>query len=81
MDSATTLNVAPKSDLTGVCFKDQIFLNMIGGLLSQEHVFEYFSNSPFYDRNSSNEHLRMQGIYPFDISQLQYDYELLCTQS
>eukprot|EP00897_Mesotaenium_endlicherianum_P010758 jgi/Mesen1/9710/ME000069S09107 len=60
----------PPSDLTGVCFRDQIFLNFVGGSLVVANVFDYFSNSPFYDRTCNNEQLRVQSIWPLDQAQL-----------
>eukprot|EP00271_Cylindrocystis_brebissonii_P008966 TRINITY_DN23533_c0_g1_i1.p1 TRINITY_DN23533_c0_g1~~TRINITY_DN23533_c0_g1_i1.p1 ORF type:complete len:292 (+),score=57.75 TRINITY_DN23533_c0_g1_i1:720-1595(+) len=60
----------PAADLTGVCFRDQLFLNFVGGNLVPHNVFDYFAESPFYDRSCSNEQLRMQGIHPLDMDQL-----------
>ena len=42
-------------------FKDINCLNAIGGLHSPDQVLEYFYYSPFYDKTSDNEALRMQG--------------------
>jgi mediator of RNA polymerase II transcription subunit 6 len=40
-----------------------IFYAKANGPLSTENVFEYFSTSMFYDKQSNNQVLRMQTIY------------------
>jgi mediator of RNA polymerase II transcription subunit 6 len=40
-----------------------IFYAQANGPLSTENVFEYFSTSMFYDKQSNNQVLRMQTIY------------------
>ncbi|CAI5980382.1 unnamed protein product [Closterium sp. NIES-65] len=74
----------PSLDLTGLCFRDQIFLNFVGGCLVPGNVFDYFANSPFYDRTCNNEQLRMQGIHPLDTARLRemvgWEYSLHMAQ-
>ncbi|CAI7809782.1 unnamed protein product [Closterium sp. NIES-54] len=74
----------PSLDLTGLCFRDQIFLNFVGGCLVPGNVFDYFANSPFYDRTCNNEQLRMQGIHPLDTAHLRemvgWEYSLHMAQ-
>eukprot|EP01018_Ginkgo_biloba_P001545 Gb_19624 [translate_table: standard] len=60
----------PGTDLTGICFRDQLWLNTYQ--LDRNLVFDYFALSPFYDRTCNNEQLRMRSIHPLDISQLSY---------
>ena len=43
-------------------FKDINWLNVTGGLRSPSQVLEYFYLSPFYDKTSDNEALRLQGV-------------------
>ena len=57
-------------DQTSICFRDQMFLNFVGGFLSPASVFDYFANSPFYDRSCNNEKLRMEGVHPLDMQRL-----------
>eukprot|EP00252_Welwitschia_mirabilis_P002782 TRINITY_DN12770_c0_g1_i1.p1 TRINITY_DN12770_c0_g1~~TRINITY_DN12770_c0_g1_i1.p1 ORF type:complete len:244 (+),score=42.76 TRINITY_DN12770_c0_g1_i1:83-814(+) len=58
----------PGTDMTGICFRDQIWLNTFP--LDRHFVFDYFALSPFYDFNCNNEHLRTQSIHPLDLSHL-----------
>lgn len=58
------------TELTGLCFRDQLFLNMVGGTLQAAHVFDYFALSPFYDRSCNNEQLRAKSIHPLDTAHL-----------
>ncbi|CAI5470175.1 unnamed protein product [Closterium sp. Yama58-4] len=70
----------PSLDLAGLCFCDQIFLNFVGGCLVPGNVFDYFANSPFYDRTCKNEQPRMQGIHPLDTARLMsfHVFQLTC---
>ena len=54
----------PGTDMTGIQFRDQLWLNSFP--LDRELVFDYFALSPFYDRTCSNEQLRMRAIHPLD---------------
>lgn len=58
----------PGTDMTGICFKDQLWLNTYP--LDRNLVFEYFALSQFYDSTCNNELLRSQSIHPLDISHL-----------
>lgn len=58
----------PGTDMTGICFRDQLWLNSYP--LDRNLVFDYFVLSPFYDWTCNNEQLRMRSIHPLDISQL-----------
>ncbi|KMT14909.1 hypothetical protein BVRB_3g064230 [Beta vulgaris subsp. vulgaris] len=58
----------PGTDMTGICFRDQLWLNTYP--LDRNLVFDYFALSPFYDRTCNNEHLRINSIHPLDISHL-----------
>ncbi|KAJ0007930.1 hypothetical protein Pint_28861 [Pistacia integerrima] len=58
----------PGTDMTGICFRDQLWLNSYP--LDRNMVFDYFALSPFYDWTCNNEQLRMRSIHPLDISQL-----------
>ncbi|KAI9161048.1 hypothetical protein LWI28_013993 [Acer negundo] len=44
--------VSPGTDMTGICFRDQVWLNSY--LLDQNMVFDYFTLSPFYDWTCNN---------------------------
>uniref|UniRef100_A0A2N9G1T2 Uncharacterized protein n=2 Tax=Fagus sylvatica TaxID=28930 RepID=A0A2N9G1T2_FAGSY len=59
---------APGTDMTGICFKDQLWLNTYP--LDRNLVFDYFALSPFYDWTCNNEQLRMRSIHPLDLSHL-----------
>lgn len=58
----------PGTDMTGICFRDQLWLNTYP--LDRNLVFDYFALSPFYDYTCNNEQLRMRSIHPLDISHL-----------
>ncbi|KAL9240057.1 hypothetical protein vseg_014318 [Gypsophila vaccaria] len=58
----------PGTDMTGICFRDQLWLNTYP--LDRNYVFDYFALSPFYDRTCSNEQLRMNSVHPLDLSHL-----------
>ncbi|KAK1311702.1 Mediator of RNA polymerase II transcription subunit 6 [Acorus calamus] len=58
----------PGTDMTGICFRDQLWLNTYP--LDRNLVFDYFALSPFYDWSSNNEQLRSRSIHPLDLSQL-----------
>lgn len=58
----------PGTDMTGICFRDQLWLNSFP--LDRNLVFDYFALSPFYDWTCNNEQLRMRSVHPLDISQL-----------
>ncbi|KAB2008013.1 hypothetical protein ES319_D10G069000v1 [Gossypium barbadense] len=58
----------PGTDMTGICFRDQLWLNTYP--LDRNLIFDYFALSPFYGWTCNNEKLRMQSIHPLDISQL-----------
>ncbi|RZC63901.1 hypothetical protein C5167_025651 [Papaver somniferum] len=69
MDGNPQLPPTPGTDMTGICFRDQLWLNSYP--LDRNLVFDYFALSPFYDFSCNNEQLRMQQIHPLDISHLQ----------
>ncbi|XP_050231704.1 mediator of RNA polymerase II transcription subunit 6 [Mercurialis annua] len=58
----------PGTDMTGICFRDQLWMNTYP--LDRNLVFDYFALSPFYDRTCNNELLRLQSIHPLDLSHL-----------
>ncbi|KAK3028898.1 hypothetical protein RJ639_039907 [Escallonia herrerae] len=58
----------PGTDMTGICFRDQLWLNTYP--LDRNLVFDYFALSPFYDWTCNNEQLRLRSIHPLDISHL-----------
>ncbi|KAI4325698.1 hypothetical protein MLD38_031074 [Melastoma candidum] len=58
----------PATDMTGICFRDQLWLNSYP--LDRNLVFDYFALSPFYDWSCNNEQLRLRGVHPLDASQL-----------
>lgn len=58
----------PGTDMTGICFRDQLWLNTYP--LDRNLVFDYFALSPFYDFSCNNEQLRMRAIHPLDMSHL-----------
>ncbi|KAB5516889.1 hypothetical protein DKX38_027537 [Salix brachista] len=58
----------PGTDMTGICFRDQLWLNTYP--LDRNLVFDYFALSPFYDWTCNNEQLRSQSIHPLDLSHL-----------
>ncbi|BAF19064.1 Os06g0217500 [Oryza sativa Japonica Group] len=58
----------PGTDMTGICFRDQLWLNTYP--LDRNLVFDYFALSPFYDLTCNNESLRSRQIHPLDMSHL-----------
>lgn len=58
----------PGTDMTGICFRDQLWLNSYP--LDRNLVFDYFALSPFYDWTCNNEQIRMRSIHPLDVSHL-----------
>ncbi|KAK3410656.1 mediator of RNA polymerase II transcription subunit 6 [Eucalyptus grandis] len=58
----------PATDMTGICFRDQLWLNTYP--LDRNLVFDYFALSPFYDFTCNNEQLRLRSIHPLDMPQL-----------
>ncbi|KAL5575547.1 hypothetical protein UlMin_017246 [Ulmus minor] len=48
----------PGTEMTGICFRDQLWLNSYP--LDRNLVFDYFALSPFYDWTCNNEQLRMK---------------------
>lgn len=58
----------PGTDMTGICFRDQLWLNTYP--LDRNLVFDYFALSPFYDWTCNNEQIRMRSLHPLDPSQL-----------
>ncbi|KAJ3695856.1 hypothetical protein LUZ60_001233 [Juncus effusus] len=58
----------PGTDMTGICFRDQLWLNTYP--LDRNFVFDYFALSPFYDWTCNNEQLRSRAIHPLDLSNL-----------
>lgn len=60
----------PGTDMTGICFRDQLWLNSYP--LDRNLVFDYFALSPFYDWTCNNEQIRMRSIHPLDVSHLSY---------
>uniref|UniRef100_A0A9I9D4T3 Mediator of RNA polymerase II transcription subunit 6 n=1 Tax=Cucumis melo TaxID=3656 RepID=A0A9I9D4T3_CUCME len=66
----------PGTDMTGICFRDQLWLNTYP--LDRNLVFDYFALSPFYDWTCNNEQLRMRSIHPLDLSQLSFPKFVNC---
>lgn len=66
--NAPAAPLPPGTDMTGICFRDQLWLNTYP--LDHNLVFDYFALSPFYDYTCNNEQLRMRSIHPLDISHL-----------
>lgn len=58
----------PGTDMTGICFRDQLWINSYP--LDRNYVFDYFALSPFYDITCNNELLRRRSIHPLDHSHL-----------
>lgn len=67
-DGPAALPPPPGTDMTGICFRDQLWLNTYP--LDRNLVFDYFALSPFYDITCNNESLRSRQIHPLDMSQL-----------
>ncbi|WCJ39668.1 Mediator of RNA polymerase II transcription subunit 6 [Euphorbia peplus] len=59
---------APGTDMTGICFRDQLWLNTYP--LDRNLIFDYLALSPFYDFSCNNEQLRLRAIHPLDLSHL-----------
>jgi len=72
-DSAVALPPPPGTDMTGICFRDQLWLDTYP--LDRNLVFDYFALSPFYDI-TCNESLRSRQIHPLDMSHLTYSTSL-----
>jgi len=70
LDGGVPTAQPPGTDMTGICFRDQLWLNTYP--LDRNLVFDYFALSPFYDWTSNNEQLRMRSHHPLDSSQLTY---------
>ncbi|XP_020090764.1 mediator of RNA polymerase II transcription subunit 6 [Ananas comosus] len=66
--AAAALPPPPGTDMTGICFRDQLWLNTYP--LDRNLVFDYFALSPFYDFSCNNETLRARSIHPLDLSHL-----------
>lgn len=49
------------SDLTSIQWRSVDFVSAVGPL-NERNVLDYFSQSPFFDRQSTNQQLRMQFI-------------------
>ncbi|KAJ1258603.1 hypothetical protein BS78_10G088700 [Paspalum vaginatum] len=67
-DGAPALPPPPGTDMTGICFRDQLWLDAYP--LDRNLVFDYFALSPFYDITCNNESLRSRQIHPLDMSHL-----------
>ncbi|PKA63041.1 Mediator of RNA polymerase II transcription subunit 6 [Apostasia shenzhenica] len=68
LDGAAAIPPPPGTDMTGMCFRDQLWLNTYP--LDRNLVFDYFVLSPFYDWTCNNEQLRSRSIHPLDSSHL-----------
>ncbi|KAL3624663.1 hypothetical protein CASFOL_031331 [Castilleja foliolosa] len=68
MAGPTSAPPPPGTDMTGISFRDQLWLNTYP--LDRNLVFDYFALSPFYDYSCNNEQLRLRAIHPLDISNL-----------
>ncbi|KAK8921446.1 Mediator of RNA polymerase II transcription subunit 6 [Platanthera zijinensis] len=64
--AAAAMPPPPGTDMTGICFRDQLWLNTYP--LDRNLVFDYFALSPFYDWTCNNEQLRSRSIHPLDSS-------------
>lgn len=53
-------NLPPTPDLTGTCWRDDMFLQYYG--LHPGNVLDYFSLSVFYDRACNNEIAKLRGL-------------------
>lgn len=67
-DGAPPPPTPPGTDMTGICFRDQLWLNTYP--LDHNLVFDYFALSPFYDWTCNNEQLRIRSIHPLELSEL-----------
>ncbi|KAK4790529.1 hypothetical protein SAY86_017833 [Trapa natans] len=68
MENPEGVAAPPATDMTGICFRDQLWLNTYP--LDRNLVFDYFALSPFYDWTCNNEQLRRSSIHPLDTSHL-----------
>ncbi|CAI8617564.1 unnamed protein product [Vicia faba] len=68
LDGGVPTAQPPGIDMTGICFRDQLWLNTYP--LDRNLVFDYFALSPFYDWTCNNEQIRMRSLHPLDPSQL-----------
>lgn len=68
LDGVAAAPPVPGTDMTGICFRDQLWLNTYP--LDRNLVFDYFALSPFYDYSCTNEQLRVRAIHPLDLSHL-----------
>lgn len=68
--SAPAAPPLPGTDMTSICFRDQLWLNTYP--LDRNLVFDYFALSPFYDWTCNNEQLRSRAIHPLDFSHISY---------
>uniref|UniRef100_A0A3Q7FX61 Mediator of RNA polymerase II transcription subunit 6 n=1 Tax=Solanum lycopersicum TaxID=4081 RepID=A0A3Q7FX61_SOLLC len=66
--SAPVAPPLPGTDMTSICFRDQLWLNTYP--LDKNLVFDYFALSPFYDWTCNNEQLRARAIHPLDFSHI-----------
>lgn len=66
--AAVGLPPPPGTDMTGICFRDPLWLSSFP--LDRTYVFDYFVLSPFYDWTCNNEQLRSRSIHPLDLSHL-----------
>ena len=67
-------SLEPTPDLTGTCWRDDMFLQFYG--LHPGNVLDYFSLSVFYDRKCNNEVAKLKGLplnqLPYVQIQLEY---------
>ncbi|KAG0488871.1 hypothetical protein HPP92_007682 [Vanilla planifolia] len=68
LDATGAMPPLPGTDMTGISFRDQVWLNSFP--LDRNFVFDYFAISPFYDWTCNNEQLRSRSIHPLDVSHL-----------
>ncbi|CAA7393773.1 unnamed protein product [Spirodela intermedia] len=66
--AGSAMPAAPGTDMTGICFRDQLWLNTYP--LDRNLVFDYFALSPFYDWTCNNEQLRLRSVHPLDTAHL-----------
>lgn len=58
---AAAADLPPVEDLTGTCWRDDLWLQTYG-LLTHLTALDYFALSPFYDAASNNEVARQRGL-------------------
>ncbi len=58
---AAAADLPPVEDLTGTCWRDDLWLQTYG-LLTHLTALDYFALSPFYDAASNNEVARQRGM-------------------